>query len=105
MADIDPTSDLTVLRRVDGVRPPTGVPDRDLHGGDISRVAYLWLLGRSQEAEAEAPARPAVGQTDLVEAAAWLVASGGFTRAEPDAPTRAPRREAVVTASGGSGDV
>jgi hypothetical protein len=100
-AAIDGRSPEIVLAYVGGPTP-RDVPTRDLHGGDLARIAYVRALftarqeldvRRPQDAPDDMPLphpkRPKPATSDQLEAiAAELIALGSFTRVEasPDEP-------------------
>ncbi len=96
----DPASDVIVLRLVGG-RRPAGVPERDLHAGDLARVAYeraLAALERDRSrlvpvggTEPPPGRRPDAVTAEQVEVIAReLVESGTFTWADQPVPEPAP---------------
>lgn len=88
---IDPRS-ATVLLLYAGGPTPSGVPHRDLHGGDLGRIAYLRALreledGRSYLADAPEVHSPGPASAETIAALyAELVGSGAFVPAEPANP-------------------
>jgi hypothetical protein len=72
---IDPTSDATVLGYTGAGVVPTDIPTRDLHGGDLARIASVQALR-----DWDGPGRPAPATAETLAAlASELVSSGAFT--------------------------
>ena len=93
-APIDPRSDALVLF-YSGGPTPRDVPARDLHGGDLSRIAYARAHLDLVEGLPSAPT-----PRQLVELAAELLASGSFvTEPTPQAPAE-PEKEMSIVPSG-----
>lgn len=100
---IDPRSDETVLAYV-GPTVVAHVPARDLHGGDIARIAYVRAHQATdwdaRDEDGNPPARPSLATADeLASLADELVASGAYTRDVPrdDEATDEPAAPAATT--------
>ena len=82
---IDPGSDTVLLTFADGPLG-TAVPGRDLHGGDLARIARVRALTASGGEPVEPPT-----QEQLAALYLELVASGTFTPATAPEPRGWPR--------------
>ena len=80
VAAIDPRSDV-ILLTYSGGPLGLGVPARDLHGGDLARIARV----RALSASGGAPVDPAT-DAQLAALLDELVASGSFALVAPIAP-------------------
>jgi hypothetical protein len=72
-SDLDPRSDVLLLRYTGDRGTPWHVPQRDLHGNDLGRIAYQRALANSG-AERPGPPTPAALQAIHDE----LLATGAF---------------------------
>ncbi len=83
VASLDPRSADVVLEFIEGSRPIAGVPARDLHAGDLARIAYVRELRKRVELGPRDPdnVRPSVDELDLAAIRDGLLESGVYVPA------------------------
>jgi hypothetical protein len=101
---IDGRSDEIVLAHVEGAPAPLDVPERDLNGGDLHRIAYARALSK-WDGEGDRPADE-FGAGDLRDLADELEKTGSFTYDVPKsaAPAEDADQDSTETPSDGDSE-